>query len=68
MDHYKSEHSRYLKVHMTLLELAVWKDKLDEEEEDSTMKVQATKRVKIDEGSTREQNASRNVLPFLKLA
>ena len=76
MEHYKAEHNRLLKEHMTLLELAVWKAKLDEEEEDSTLKVHATKRAKIDEESAKEEKRItsgadiiiKNVLPFLKLA
>eukprot|EP00986_Skeletonema_menzelii_P014704 scaffold10041_cov94-Skeletonema_menzelii.AAC.2 len=59
---------------MTQLELAVWKAKLDEKEDKSTMKVQA-KRAKIDEGNAREEMRItsgadiiiKNVLPFLKL-
>ena len=75
-DHYKAEHNRLLKEHMTLLELAVWKAKLDEDEkEDSfTQKVQV-KRAKIDEESKREEKRItsgadiiiKNVLPFLQL-
>ena len=76
MEHYKAEHNRYLKEHMVHLELAIWKAKLEDEEEDSTMKVHATKRVEIDEGSNREGKRItsgadiiiKNVLPFLKLA
>eukprot|EP00986_Skeletonema_menzelii_P010370 scaffold5047_cov127-Skeletonema_menzelii.AAC.14 len=50
MEHYKAEHNRLLKEHMTQLELAVWKVKINEEEEggNSTLHVQA-KRAKIDE-------------------
>ena len=33
MDHYKAEHNRYVKEGMTLLELALWKAKLDEKED-----------------------------------
>eukprot|EP00986_Skeletonema_menzelii_P004452 scaffold1518_cov113-Skeletonema_menzelii.AAC.4 len=74
MEHYKAEHNRLLKEHMTQLELAVWKTKLDEKEDKSTMKVQS-KRAKIDEGSAREEKRItsgadiiiKNVLPFLKL-
>ncbi len=33
MDHYKAEHNRYVKEGMTLLELALWKAKLGENEE-----------------------------------
>ena len=41
MEHYKVEHNRLLKEHMTQLELAVWKAKLDEKDDKSAMKVQA---------------------------
>ena len=74
MDHYKAEHNRLLKEFMTLIELAVWKAKLDEKEEDSTQRVQR-KRAKIDEDSMRKEKRItsgadtiiKNVLPFLKL-
>ena len=74
VEHYKAEHNRLLKEHMTQLELAVWKAKLDERNENSTQKVQA-KRAKIDEESAREEDRIvsgadiiiKNVLPFLKL-
>ena len=74
MEHYKAEHRRLLKEHMTLLELAVWKAKLDERDDDSTQRVQ-TKRARIDEVSSREDKRItsgadtiiKNVLPFLKL-
>ena len=73
MEHYKAEHSRLLKEHMTQLELAVWKAKLDEKDHDST--VQGRKRAKIDKDNTREEKRItsgadiiiKNVLPFLKL-
>eukprot|EP00986_Skeletonema_menzelii_P015650 scaffold12326_cov86-Skeletonema_menzelii.AAC.1 len=50
MEHYKAEHNRLLKEHMTQLELAIWKVKINEEEEggNATLHVQA-KRAKIDE-------------------
>eukprot|EP00986_Skeletonema_menzelii_P010359 scaffold5047_cov127-Skeletonema_menzelii.AAC.3 len=74
MERYKAEHNRLLKEHMTQLELAVWKTKLDEKVDNSTLKVQA-KRIKIDEESAREEKRItsgadiiiKNVLPFLKL-
>ena len=76
MEHYKAEHNRLLKEHMTLLELAIWKAKIEEEEDsgDSTMRV--TKIVKIDEDSMRKEKRItsgadiiiKNVLPFLNLA
>jgi len=74
MEHYKAEHNRLLKEHMTQLELAVWKAKLDEKESSSTLKVQ-TKRAKLDVESMRKEKRItsgadiiiKNVLPFLKL-
>eukprot|EP00984_Skeletonema_dohrnii_P015481 scaffold6708_cov133-Skeletonema_dohrnii-CCMP3373.AAC.1 len=35
MDHYKAEHYRYVKEAVSLLELALWKAKLDEKEDNS---------------------------------
>jgi len=74
MEHYKAEHYRLLKEDMTLLELAVWKAKLDEKDDDSSQKVQA-KKAKIDVESARKErritsgadSIIRNVLPFLQL-
>ena len=71
MDHYKAEHNRLLKEHMVNLELAVWKAKLDEKEDDLQ-----TKRVEVDEKRSKEEKRItsgadiiiKNVLPFLKLA
>jgi hypothetical protein len=75
LEHYKAEHSRLLKEHMTLLELAIWKAKLDERKGDFIHKVHS-KRAKIDEESEREEKRItsgadiiiKNVLPFFKLA
>jgi len=72
-DHYKAEHIRLLKEATTLLELALWKAKIDEKE-DSLGKVKA-KRVKIDNQSKRNERritsganiVIKNVLPFLEL-
>eukprot|EP00985_Skeletonema_marinoi_P003271 scaffold1368_cov72-Skeletonema_marinoi.AAC.3 len=75
MEHYKAEHYRLLKEDMTLLELAIWKAKLDEKDDDnSNQKVQA-KKAKIDVESARKERRITsgadiiisNVLPFLKL-
>ena len=74
MERYKAEHSRLLKEHMTQLELAVWKTKLDERYNDSSQKVQV-KRAKIDVGNARKEKRItsgadiiiKNVLPFLQL-
>ena len=73
MDHYKAEHHRYVKEAVTLLELALWKAKLDEKEEDSAER--KTKTAKLDSESVRKEKrvtcgadtVIRNVLPFLKL-
>ena len=76
MNHYKAEHNRLLKEHMTQLELALWKAKLNDKEEDSTQCLQTMMmRVKIDEERSREEmritsgadTIIKNVLPFLKL-
>ena len=74
LEHYKAEHSRLLKEHMTQLELAVWKAKLDERYNDSSQKVQV-KRAKIDVGNARKEKRItsgadiiiKNALPFLQL-
>eukprot|EP00985_Skeletonema_marinoi_P012803 scaffold6264_cov73-Skeletonema_marinoi.AAC.9 len=76
MEHYKAEHYKLLKEDMTQLELAIWKAKLDEkEDDDSNQKVQA-KKAKIDVESARKERRItsgadiiiRNVLPFLQLS
>eukprot|EP00984_Skeletonema_dohrnii_P005387 scaffold1896_cov86-Skeletonema_dohrnii-CCMP3373.AAC.3 len=73
MDHYKAEHCRYVKESVTLLELALWKAKLDEKE-DSSAEGRA-KKAKIDVDSVRRDRrvtcgadiVIKNVLPFLQL-
>jgi len=74
MDQYKAEHSRLLKEDMTLLELAIWKAKLDDFMAPS-LEVQPTKKAKLDVDEIRRElritsGASiiiKNVLPFLSL-
>ena len=74
MEQFKAEHDRLLKEHMTQLELAIWKAKLNEKDDDSAQKIQA-KRAKIDEESIRKEKRItsgadiiiKNVVPFLKL-
>jgi hypothetical protein len=69
MDHYKAEHYRHVKEGTTLLELALWKAKLDEKDE------RKTKKVKVDAESARKERritcgadtVIKNVLPFLQL-
>ena len=71
--HYKLEHYRYVKEGITLLELALWKAKLDEKDDDS--EEGRTEKAKVDAGSYRRNKritcgadiVIKNVLPFLKL-
>eukprot|EP00984_Skeletonema_dohrnii_P017301 scaffold7856_cov72-Skeletonema_dohrnii-CCMP3373.AAC.5 len=73
MGHYKAEHHRYVKEAVTLLELALWKAKLDEKDENGA--AGRSKKVKLDAESARKEKrvtcgadtVIRNVLPFLKL-
>ena len=73
MDHYKAEHHRYVKEAVTLLELALWKAKLGEKEENCAEG--RAKKAKIDAESARREKritcgadmVIKNVLPFLRL-
>ena len=73
LDHYKAEHHRYVKEGITLLELALWKAKLGEQEEYAAEG--RTKKAKIDAESVRKDKRMtcgadmviNNVLPFLQL-
>ena len=79
IDHYKSEHFTLLKEFTSLIELALWKAKLDEEfggalsKEDNESN--ATKKANIDVKAARQERritsgasiVIKNVLPFLKL-
>eukprot|EP00577_Skeletonema_sp_RCC1716_P019689 CAMPEP_0113392538 /NCGR_PEP_ID=MMETSP0013_2-20120614/11340_1 /TAXON_ID=2843 ORGANISM="Skeletonema costatum, Strain 1716" /NCGR_SAMPLE_ID=MMETSP0013_2 /ASSEMBLY_ACC=CAM_ASM_000158 /LENGTH=320 /DNA_ID=CAMNT_0000275941 /DNA_START=87 /DNA_END=1049 /DNA_ORIENTATION=+ /assembly_acc=CAM_ASM_000158 len=73
IDHYKAEHHRYVKEALTLLELALWKAKHDEKDENSAER--RIKKVKLDAESVRKEKritcgadmVIKNVLPFLKL-
>eukprot|EP00574_Skeletonema_japonicum_P000328 CAMPEP_0201740244 /NCGR_PEP_ID=MMETSP0593-20130828/46204_1 /ASSEMBLY_ACC=CAM_ASM_000672 /TAXON_ID=267983 /ORGANISM="Skeletonema japonicum, Strain CCMP2506" /LENGTH=101 /DNA_ID=CAMNT_0048234549 /DNA_START=676 /DNA_END=977 /DNA_ORIENTATION=- len=53
MDHYKAEHYRYVKEGVTLLELALWKAKLGEEEE--KYGEGRSKKAKVDAESARKE-------------
>ena len=71
---FKAAHSRLLKEHMTQLELAIWKAKLDEMDDNSSPKGQ-TKRVEVNDCTRVEKRITsgadiiiKNVIPFLKLA
>ena len=71
LDHYKAEHYRYAKEGMTLLELALWKAKLGEKEDNCGEG--RSKKAKVDgELSRRDKRITcganmviKNVLPFL---
>jgi len=73
MDRYKAEHYRYVKEGMTLLELALWKAKLDEKEDN--FEEGRVKKAKLDAESARKEKritcgadtVIKNVLPFLNL-
>ncbi len=78
IEHFKAEHYALLKEDITQLELAIWNAKLDEKEGDdssSYLKLQHTKKAKIDVESMRKERritsgasiVIKNVLPFLKL-
>eukprot|EP00984_Skeletonema_dohrnii_P022525 scaffold11653_cov77-Skeletonema_dohrnii-CCMP3373.AAC.1 len=73
MDHYRAEHCRYVKEAATLLELALWKAKLGEKEENYAEG--RAKKAKVDDESGRRERritcgadmVIKNVLPFLQL-
>ena len=76
MEHYKSEHYAVLKEFTTLLELALWKAKLDESQDERSLgSDHPVKKAKIDINAARQEKritsgasiVIRNVLPFLKL-
>eukprot|EP00985_Skeletonema_marinoi_P030607 scaffold32881_cov80-Skeletonema_marinoi.AAC.1 len=74
MEYYKAEHHRYIKEGVTLLELALWKAKLDEKDENGA-EGRIKKKVKLDSESVRKEKritcgadtVIKNVLPYLKL-
>jgi hypothetical protein len=77
MQYYKAEHNTLLKENMTQLELAVWKAKLDDEEEGGSLDGKAAKKARIDLSSARKVERRitsgadiiiRNVLSFLQLS
>ena len=73
MDHFKADHHRYVKAGTNLLELALWKAKLDEKEDNSVEG--SKKKTVVDAESVRKEKritcgadiVIKNVLPFLKL-
>ena len=76
IEHFKSEHSVLLKEFTTLLELALWKAKLDESQDERSLgNDQPAKKAKIDMKAARQEQritaganiVIKNVLPFLKL-
>ena len=75
LDHYKAEHCSYVKEAATLLELALWKVKLDERE-DTHCQERATKKAKVkskDDARLESRvtcgadTVIKNVLPYLRL-
>eukprot|EP00985_Skeletonema_marinoi_P006811 scaffold2992_cov103-Skeletonema_marinoi.AAC.1 len=72
--HYKTQHKELLKDATTLLELALWKAKMDVKEEDSLEEMKA-KKIKLDMQSERRylritsgaNIVIKNVLPYLEL-
>ncbi len=75
MEHFKAEHCTLVREAMTLLELALWKAMLDENEGEIDSREGKAKKAKIDmEAARRERRVMsgadiviKNVLPFLKL-
>jgi hypothetical protein len=76
MHHYKAAHCMYVREGITLLELALWKAKLGEkEDEDDKSAERQTKKAKVDSESARKERritcgadiVIKNVLPFLQL-
>mmetsp|Transcript_13098 Transcript_13098/g.16688 ORF Transcript_13098/g.16688 Transcript_13098/m.16688 type:complete len:111 (+) Transcript_13098:1-333(+) len=75
MERYKAEHYRLLKQAATLLELAIWKAKLDEEDMAHSLETKPAQRAKLSDDSIRKDQrvtsgasiVIKNVLPFLKL-
>ena len=75
LDHYKNEHRSLLKEATTLLELALWKAKIEENEEKEFVEGMEAKRAKIDIQSKRNERrimsganiVIKNVLPYLEL-
>ena len=64
-NHYKTEHALLLKEAATLLELAVWKAKIDQNEERLKPDTQSERRTqRITSGAS---TIIKNVLPFLEL-
>eukprot|EP00985_Skeletonema_marinoi_P018018 scaffold10020_cov161-Skeletonema_marinoi.AAC.4 len=74
IEHYKTEHIKVLKEATVLLELALWKARLDDEGGDDSLEA-PTKKFKVDVERTRNERrvtsganiVIKNVLPFLAL-
>eukprot|EP00985_Skeletonema_marinoi_P024312 scaffold16801_cov73-Skeletonema_marinoi.AAC.1 len=71
--HYKAEHSKLLKEATTLLELAIWKAKLDEKTDSSHEGKRKKAKIDVESMRTEKRITSgadiviKNVLPFLEL-
>ena len=76
IDHYKAEHRELLKEATALLELALWKAKLDCENDADSEEESVAKKMKMDPNIAKKTArvtcgadiVIKNVLPFLKLA
>jgi len=74
MEDYRTRHYIVVKEAMTLLELALWKAKLDGSRKEDSLKEPKTKRAKIDFDTSRQERRVtcgaaiiiKNVLPFLQ--
>jgi hypothetical protein len=77
IENYKTEHNNLLKEATTLLELALWRAKLrQEDEEEASLDTRKAKKAKLDVENARRQEAHvtcgadiiiKNVMPFLAL-
>jgi hypothetical protein len=77
IEHYKAEHYALVKEFTTLLELALWKAKIDESQDERSLGSghQPAKKPKIDTKASRQEQritsganvVIKNMLPFLKL-
>ena len=67
LDHFRAEHIRLLKDGMTLLELALWRAKLDEVKRPETAKIDSTIARSEQRITSGADIVIRNVVPFLQL-
>lgn len=74
IDHYKAEHNKLLEEATALLELAIWKARLDEKESDATKEDSIEGELQVERSGRNERRITsgasiviKNVLPFLQL-